>query len=420
MAATEAAAIDPPGFWQRTLASLRSRNFRLFFIGQTISNTGNWLTMVALTLLVLHRTGSGAAVGAVAACQFGPMLVLSPWAGVLVDRSSKRRLLVTTQIGEMAQSFALGALAFAHDAPLPAFYAVAIVGGCLLAVDNPVRRAFVNEMVPLDDVPNAVTVYSAMVNLSRIVGPALAGVLIVTVGYGWSFTTDAISYLAVLVALAMMRPSELRVLPPMPKQKGQVRAGLRYIGSVPELWITFAVSLVIGLGAYNFTVTFPLLVEHSLGGDDAAYTLVYSMFSVGALVGAFVVARRRHVTVRTVLQGAAGLGVTMLLLALVPNLAFAVLAAAIVGAASVAFMTAVTALVQLRTDPAMLGRVLALQTVVIIGTTPIGGPILGALADVTNARTTVFAGAASAFLALAIGWVAARRTAVETTGRVGS
>ncbi len=408
-----AAPIDSPGFWRRTFASLRSRNFRLFFIGQTISNTGNWLTMVALTLLVLHRTGSGAAVGAVAACQFGPMLVLSPWAGVLVDRSSKLRLLMTTQVGEMLQSFALGALAFAHDAPLGAFYAVAVVGGCLLAIDNPVRRAFVNEMVPVEDVPNAVTLYSAMVNLSRVIGPALAGVLIVTVGYGWSFTADAISYVAVLVALAMMRPAELRVMPPALKQKGQVRAGLRYIASVPELWITFAVSLVIGVGAYNFTVTFPLLVEHALGGDDAAYTLVYSVFSVGALVGAFLVARRQTVTVRTVLQGAAALGVTMLLLGLVPNVALAVVAAAVVGAASVSFMTAVTALVQLRTDPVMLGRVLALQTVVIIGTTPIGGPLLGVLADVTSARTTIFVGAASAFVALAIGVVAWRRTAVD-------
>jgi len=408
-------ALEPPGFWRRTFASLHSRNFRLFFIGQTISNTGNWLTMVALTLLVLHRTGSGAAVGLVAACQFGPMLVLSPWAGVLVDRSSKLRLLLTTQVGEMLQSFALGALAFMHDAPLVAFYAVAVVGGCLLAIDNPVRRSFVNEMVPFDDVPNAVTLYSAMVNLSRIVGPALAGVLIVTVGYGWSFTADAISYIAVLVALGMMRRSELRVVPVTPKGRGQVRAGLRYILAVPELWIAFAVSLVIGLGAYNFTVTFPLLVEHSLGGSDAAYTLVYSMFSVGALLGAFLVARRRDVTVRTMLQGAGALGVTMSVLAFVPSVATAAVAAAAVGAASVTFMTAVTALVQLRTDPSMLGRVLALQTVVIIGTTPIGGPILGALADVTDARTPVVVGAVAAFMALAIGMIAVRRTRARPT-----
>ena len=182
-----------PGVVQRTLWSLRSRNFRLFFIGQTVSNSGNWLTMVALTLLVLHRTESGVAVGVLLACQFGPILLLSPWAGVIVDRTDKRRLLVTTQVLEMVQSFVLAGLAFANEAPLAAFYVTAAAGGCMLAFDNPVRRTIVNEMVPLRDVPNAVTLYSAMVNISRIVGPALAGVLIVTVGYGWCFTIDAVS-----------------------------------------------------------------------------------------------------------------------------------------------------------------------------------------------------------------------------------
>jgi predicted MFS family arabinose efflux permease len=269
------------------------------------------------------------------------------------------------------------------------------------------------EMVDAPYVQNSVSLNSALMTSSRIIGPTLAGALIVTVGYGWSFTADAISYVAVLVALMMMRTSELRVVPATPKGKGQVRAGVRYILSVPELWITFAVSIVIGIGAYNFTVTFPLLVEHSLGGGDAAYTFVYSMFSVGALVGAFLVARRRDITVRTMLQGAAALGVTMAILAFVPNIATAAIAAAAVGAASVTFMTAVTALVQLRSEPTMLGRVLALQSVVIIGTTPIGGPILGALADLTNARVPVVIGAVAAFVALGIGLLARRRTRTQ-------
>ena len=199
-------AASEAGFVLRTLSSFRSRNFRLFFVGQTISNTGNWLTMVALTLLVLHRTGSGVAVGLLSACQFGPILLLSAWAGVIVDRTNKRNLLVVTQTLEMCQSFALAALAFMHHAPLVAFYVTAAAGGCMLAFDNPVRRTFVNEMVPAEDVPNAVTLYSAMVNISRIAGPAIAGVLIVTVGYGWCFTVDAISYLTVLAALGHDAP----------------------------------------------------------------------------------------------------------------------------------------------------------------------------------------------------------------------
>src|ERR1039458_7216849 len=149
-------AAPGPGFVRRTLMSLRSRNFRLFFVGQTISQTGNWLTNVALSLVILHRTGSGVAVGLVAACQYGPILLLSAWAGVIVDRTSKRNLLYVTQALEMCESFVLAALAFMHQAPLAAFYGTAVAGGALLAFDNPVRRTFVNEMVPTDEIPNAV------------------------------------------------------------------------------------------------------------------------------------------------------------------------------------------------------------------------------------------------------------------------
>jgi MFS family permease len=397
------------GLVRRTLASLRSRNFRLFFIGQTVSNTGNWLTMVALTLLVLHRTGSGIAVGLLAACQFGPILLLSAWAGVIADRTDKRRLLFVTQSLEMGQSFALAALAFMHDAPLLAFYVTAVVGGCLLAFDNPARRSFVNEMVPLDDVPNAVTLYSAMVNISRIAGPAIAGVLVVSVGFGWCFTVDAISYVTVLVALAMMRPHELRRAPINPRARGQVRDALRYIMGVPDLWVTFAMLLVIGTISYNFNVVFPLFVEQSLHGSDAAYTIVYSAFSVGSLVGAIAVARRRTITIRTVAGGAVWLGVTMLVLSFVPTVSVAVVVAAAVGSGSVAYMTATTAIAQLRVEPRMIGRVLAIQTVLLIGTTPIGGLALGELSDVAGARVPVFVGGIAALAAAAFGLLADRR-----------
>ena len=404
-----AVAPDELGFTARTLSSFRSRNFRLFFTGQTVSNTGNWLTLVAMTLLVLHRTGSGVAVGTLAACQFGPILLLSPFAGVVVDRTNKHRLLVITQSLSMGQSFLLAALVFTHQTPLVALYATAALGGCLLAFDNPVRRTFVNEMVPAEDVPNAVTLYSAMVNISRIAGPALAGVLIVTVGFGWCFAIDGLSYVTVLVALQMMRPDELRRVPVAKRGAGQVRAGVRYVLGVPDLWIPFAVLLVIGTLSYNFTVVFPLFVEHGLGGSDTDYTLVYSSFSAGALIGAVLVARRRTVTITTIATGAALMGVGMLALSVVPNVAFALLLAVPLGAASVAYLTATTAIAQLRADPQMVGRVLALQTVLIVGTTPIGGPILGALSDVAGARAPMVLGGVVAIAAAAFGFVAGRR-----------
>ena len=398
-----------PGFVRRTISSLRSRNFRLFFIGQTISNTGNWLTNVALTLLILHRTGSGVAVGLLTACQYGPILLLSAWAGVIVDRTNKRTLLYFTQALEMCQSIALAVLAFTHNAPVGAYYVIAAAGGCLLALDNPVRRSFVNEMVPIEDVPNAVTVYSAMVNIARIGGPALAGLLIVTVGYGWCFTVDAISYLIVLAALAMMRSSELRRVPVTPRGGGQVRAGLRYIARVPDLWIPFVMLLIVGTLSYNYSVVFPLFVEKGLHRGDGTYTLVYSAFSAGGLVGAVAVARRATVTIRTITVGAAGLGAAMLVLSAVPDVAGAIIVAAVLGAVSVSYITATTAIAQLRTEQHMIGRVLAIQTVLLVGTTPVGGPLLGALADAAGARAPVIVGGIGALAAAGFGLLAGRR-----------
>ena len=398
-----------PSFVQRTLSSLRWRNFRLFFIGQTISQTGNWLTNIALTLLILHRTGSGVALGLLVACQYGPILLLSAWAGVIVDRTSKRNLLYVTQALETCESLALAALAFMHNAPLAAFYVIAVAGGVLLALDNPVRRSFVNEMVPTGEIPNAVTLYSAMNSMARIAGPAIAGLLIVTVGYGWCFTADAMSYAAVLTALAMMRSAELHRLPVTPRGGGQVRAGLKYVFGVPDLWITFVMLLLIGILSYNFAVVFPLFVEKGLHGGNGTYTLVYSAFSTGGLVGALLVARRSTVTIATVAVAAAGLGAAMLVLSAVPSIALAFLVATLVGAASVAYMTATTSIAQLRTEPHMIGRVLALQTVLLVGTAPIGGPILGAIADAVGVRAPVLIGGVAALAAAAFGVLAARR-----------
>lgn len=388
---------------RRTFSSLRTRNFRLFFFGQLISNSGNWLTNVAITLLVLHRTGSGSAVGLLAVCQYGPMLVFSAWAGLVADRSNKRHLLYVTQSLEMAESFALALLAFLPRSPLPAFYAVALVGGCLLAFDNPARRSFVSEMVPPEQLTNAVSLYSAMVNLSRIAGPAIAGALIVSVGYGWCFAIDGASYLIVLYALVRMRPGELRRPVAVPRGRGQLRAGVRYIARVPELRVSFAMLLIVGVASYNFNVVFPLFVVKGLGGSDAAYTALYAIFSAGAVVGTLVIARRATVRLRRLIAACAVFGATMLALAAVPDMALAYPVAAAVGGTSVVYMTATTALGQLRADAQMVGRVVALQTVLQIGTTPVGGPVLGWVADVAGGRVPVIIGGVAALAASLLG-----------------
>jgi MFS family permease len=394
---------------RKTFLSLRNRSFRLYFIGQLISNTGNWLTNVALTLLVLKITKSGLGVGILSAFQFGPILLLSAWAGAIADRVDKRRTLILTQSLEMAQSVGLAILAFRPHPPLAGLYALAAGGGILLAFDNPLRRSFVTEMVVAEDIPNAVVLYSTTVNVSRIFGPALAGLLVVTLGYGWGFTIDAGTYLAVLICLCMMRSEELRRGSRKPRANGAVREGLRYVRSVPVLWISFAMLAAIGILSYNFNVTLPLFVTGALHQSEGVFTILYSIFALGAVVSALVVAGRGLVQIRHIIFGAAALGVTMLLLAIMPGVGAAAPAVFLVGMASILYMTATTAMVQVEARPAMHGRVLALQTVILVGTAPIGGPVLGWLSDTFGSRSPIILGGVVSLLAAALGYWSQRR-----------
>jgi MFS family permease len=283
-----------------------------------------------------------------------------------------------------------------------------MVGGVTVAFDNPARRAFVVEMVPEGSVQNAVSLNSALMTGSRVIGPALAGLLITTVGYGWCFAVDGISYFAVLLALWLMRPAELRTPEPTERAKGQVRAGLRYVRTVPDLWIPLVMMAVIGTFAFNFQVVLPLFVTRSLGGQDKTFTALLSVISIGSLLGALLSARRRTITLRHVVTSASGFGVAMLLLAAAPSLGFAFPIGALMGLASITFMTASTAIVQLRSDPAMRGRVLALQAMVFLGSTPIGGPIVGFICQVFGARFGLILGGAACLGAAAWGVTAGR------------
>ena len=392
-----------------TFHSLRFRNFRLYFCGQIISNTGNWLTNVALTLLILQRTHSGLAVGILAACQFGPILLLSAYGGVIADRYNKRRALLITQSLEMAESVGLAVLAFMPHTSVYPFYIVAAVGGTLLAFDNPLRRSFVSEMVPAGAVANAVVLYSTIVNTARVLGPALAGALVVTVSYGWAFTVDAVSYLAVICSLILMREAELHRTKPRPREKGEIYAGLRYVLRSPVLLINFAMLLVIGTAAYNFNTTLPLFVTKGLHAANGTYTILYSLMGLGSVVTALIVAHRNLVKLRHVIGGAVAMSVTMLLLAVAPNVYLAAPVALLLGAGSIVYTTATTSLVQLTAEGHVRGRVLALQTILLVGTTPLGSPLLGWLADTYGGRTPLLAGGCIALATAAGGYIWAKR-----------
>jgi MFS family permease len=378
-------------------------------VGQLVSNTGNWLTNLALTLLVLKLTDSGVVIGLLTAAQYGPLLVLAAVGGAIADRSNKRNLLFVTQGLEMLQSAVLAGLAFMDHPPLAALFVTATAGGVFLALDNPLRRSFVTEMVPIEDRANAVVLYSLIVNISRIFGPALAGALVVTVGYGWAFTVDSASYVVVLVALWMMRPEELHRTTPAPRQPGEVRAGMRYVARTPVLAIPFVMLAIVGSLAYNFNVTLPLLVEHTLHGSDGTFTFVYTMFSVGAVAGGLVVANRGWVELRHIVVGSVALSGAMLVMAGAPNVAVAALAALLIGTSSILYMTSTTSIVQVEAEPAFHGRVLALQTALMVGTAPVGGPALGWMADRVGARAPIVLGAAACLAAAAYGGWAGRR-----------
>jgi MFS family permease len=399
----------------RTFQSLGTRNFRLFFIGQSISNTGNWLTNVALILFVLRLTHSGLAVGLLAACQFGPMLFLSAWAGAVADRGEKRRMLFVTQGLEMAQSIGLAGLAFLPRPSILALYALAVFGGGVLAFDNPLRRSFVPEMVSANDLPNAVVLYSTIVSLSQIFGPTLAGLLATTLGFGWCFTLDAASYVAVIACLAMMRTAELYRTPPAARTGREIREGLQYVLSVPDLWISFAMFAAIGLFSFNFRVALPLLVTDSLHSTDVAFTVLYSITSVGAVIGALAVADRRLVKLRHVIGGSVAVGISMLMLSAMPTVAAAGPAAFLVGVATIVYTTSTTSLAQVDTRRDMHGRVLALQTALIGGTALFGGPLVGRIADLGGGRAPIVVGGTVCLAVAGLGHLAGRRTAPSSS-----
>jgi MFS family permease len=283
-----------------------------------------------------------------------------------------------------------------------------------MAFDNPARRSFVVEMVPPDRVNNAVSLNSALMTMSRVIGPALAGLLVTTVGYGWAFLGDGLSYIAVLAGLWMMRTSELRPAPVTPKAKGQVRAGLRYVRSVPELFVPLVMMAVVGTLSYNFQTVFPLFVTRDLNGSDATFTVLFSVTSAGSLVGALVGARRSDIRVDRVSMAAVAYGVTMALMALAPTVPVALALGVVLGLSSITFLVASTAIVQMRSAAEMRGRVLALQAMLFLGSTPVGGPIVGWVAEELGARYSIGLGAVAAVGAGLWGLAAVRRTDAGT------
>lgn len=381
-----------------TFRSLQVRNFRLFFLGQGVSQIGTWMQAVALVWLVLDRTGSGVALGVTTALQFAPVLVLSPFTGLAADRLDKRRLFLFTQAAAGLQAAAMAVLVLTGTATIPVIYALTLVFGVVTALDQPVRRALVVELVDEAHVPNAVGLNSALMTGSRILGPAVAGVLIAGAGVGWCFAVNAASYGAVLAAILRMDrlPPASAVARPEAGARGQVKEGFLYAWRTPEVRLPIVLVAVVSTFAFNFPVLLPLLADRTLHGDASAFSLLYSVMSVGSLSGALLVARRRRIGGRWLAWASVAYGAALTLLAAAPNLPLAVAAAVPVGLTGVLMLSGANSSLQLSATPAMRGRVNALFAMVFLGSTPLGGPVAGWVAEHFGARAGLLLGAVAA------------------------
>ncbi|HEX9530553.1 MAG TPA: MFS transporter [Acidimicrobiales bacterium] len=370
-----------------TFRSLRVRNYKLFFFGQLVSVCGTWMQTIAQAWLVLRLShDSGVAVGVVTALQFTPTLLFGMWGGVIADRFDKRRLLVGTQLAMTAAAAALATLTLTGAVQLWHVYALALVTGLATAVNAPAHQSFVVEMVGPQDVGNAVGLNSAGFNAGRIVGPALAGLVIVTVGTGWCFAVNAASFVAAIGGLMAMRPGELWRGAPVARAKGQVREGFRYVRRTPELRSNVILLTIVGTLAYNFQVVIPILAKVTFHGSAGTYSAMTVAMGSGSLVGALLAASRRRPSGELLFGASLAFGAANCLAAVSPNLVTVLPALVLLGLCSITYVSTANTLLQLRSDAEMRGRVMAIYALVVIGSTPIGGPLLGWICQQWGAR----------------------------------
>lgn len=393
-------------FGNQTFSSLKVRNYRLYFIGQGLSQTGTWMQSIAQDLLVLKLTGSGVDLGIIVALQAIPVLLLGPLGGVVADRFPKRRVLYVTQASAGLLALILGLLVVADVARVWMVAALAFGLGLVRLVDNPTRQAFVMEMVGRDHLQNAVSLNSTLMSLARVIGPTFAGVMVALVGLAGCFLVNAASYSLIVFALALMREDELYPAPRSPRLRGQTAAGVAYIRSNHPVLIALLMMAIIGTFTYEFSVVLPLMATKVFNGGATAYAAMNAAMGVGAVVGGLVVASRVRTSVKLLATTAIGFGIADLITALTPTLTVAMVTLLAVGFLSVSFTSRGNATIQMLSAPEMRGRVMAFWMMAFLGTTPIGGPIVGWIGEQFGARVAMGIGGGAAILAGLLGMLA--------------
>jgi len=396
-----------------TFASLRNRNYRLYFTGQVISVSGTWMQRLAQAWLILRLTNNnGFWLGVESGLQFLPMLLFGAWGGVIADRFDKRRLLYGTQTAAGLLALGLGLIVWADAATLGIVFVFSLLLGCTNAIDNPARQTFVLEMVGREELPNAVGLNSVVMNTSRVVGPAVGGILIEAIGLAPCFFINAASYVAVIIALAMMNKRALMPAPLVPKAKGQLREGFRYVWSEPKVRTPLLMMAVIGTLAFNFQVVIPLMSTKVFGLGAGGFGALTAVMGFGAVLGGLAAASRRGISYRRLLMLTFAMGVAILCAAVAPTLATEVVALFVMGLTTFAFIATANTTLQLTSRPDMRGRVMALYAIAFLGSTPIGSPIIGWISAVWGPRIGFAVGGVAAILAgIAAAWSLARVTA---------
>ncbi len=378
--------------WGRVVSSLRYRNYRLYFFGQLVSVMGTWMQTVAQSFLVLDLTHSGTDLGLVTAARFLPILLFGPAGGLFADRRNKRRILYVTQAlsGVLAGIFAI--LTGTHVIDMWLVYVLALSLGFVNVFDNPARQSFISEMVPPEELPNAVTLNSVSLNIARVFGGALGGVLAAVLGLALCFGCNAISFVAVIASLAAMNGALLYPARPVKRLPGQIRQGLRYVRETPELLVPLLMIALVGTLAWEFQVTLPLMASKVFGGGAGAYGVMASVMGVGAVGGGLVSAARGRPRARSLCVAAIGWGIAITAAAVAPTLPLELAALVFVGYGSITFNSYAKTTLQLAAEPAMRGRVMALWALAWQGSTPLGGPLVGWIAQELGARWSLVAG----------------------------
>ena len=391
------------------LASLGIRNYRLYFSGQTISVAGSWMQNIAVGWLVLELTGSGTTLGIVTAAKFVPLVVLGPWGGLVADRVNNRKLLIWTQVAQAGLTAVLAALVWAGAATVPLLVTLVFTIGMVNVLDGPSRQSFIPQLVKRDLVANAIALNSIALNLARIVGPAIGGVLIARLGLTPCFVINALSFGPVIASLLFLRTSEIIPAKRQLRGKGQIRAGLSHIRRSPVLAGPMIMVTVVGTLAWEFPVTLPLLTTTVFHQTASGYGTAMAFLAAGSLVGGFVAARRRQVRGRSLAVSCTLCGLTITAAALAPNLALAHVALVFVGASVTTFNSGAKTVMQLGSEPEFRGRVMGLWQIAWQGSAAIGGPIVGWIGSVAGPRYALLTGGIAA---AAVGLLmVARRTA---------